>query len=238
MCAGIKAQEAPVGFLWYNLPASLQQQQKTENKGVPFSRLSYTQRDAVLHFYTMEALHKARHTKSVKDMKIFLELQDYWLKESSQFSEVFQKTMLLFPQYDYTVTHPTSNLGAKLMDELRENKRKEVIAHLSNTHGILFFYRGNNPYDQKQIPIVRDFCKRFNLPLIPVSVDGITAPELLRSRKDSGQANALGVRYFPAILLVNPRTRSSLPVAYGLTTQDALEVRLYQVATQFKGESV
>ena len=159
-------------------------------------------------------------------MRTFLALQDYWLKESSNFSNLFQKTMLLYPQYDYTVTHPTSNLGVKLTDELREKNHKDAIKKLAHTHGLLFFYRGSNPYDQKQIPIVRDFCKRFHLPLIPVSVDGTTSPELPHSRKDSGQADALGVRYFPALLLVNPTTKKTLPVAYGFTTQDALEVRL------------
>ncbi|HAT8643611.1 type-F conjugative transfer system pilin assembly protein TraF [Legionella pneumophila] len=235
--ASNKDNESPAGFLWYNMKQAAKKPHKIEKRGIPFNSLSFTDRDAVLRFYTMEALHKARHTKSVEDMKAFLSLQDYWLKESSRFSEVFQKTMLTYPEYDYTVTHPTSNLGAKMMDEIREKNRKNVIGSLSNSHGLLFFYRGSNPYDQKQIAIVRDFCKRFNLPLIPVSVDGTLSNEFVRSRIDHGQANQLGVRYFPALMLVNPHTKNTMPVAYGLTTQDALELRLYQVATQFKGES-
>lgn len=230
------ANEAPKGFLWYNLQENPKKMPRKENRGIAFNQLSFTDKDAVLRFYTMEALHKARHTKSIADMRIFLSLQDYWLKESSRFSQLFQKTMLSFPQYDYTVTHPTSNLGAKMMDEMREKNRKKVIERLSNSHGLLFFYRGSNPYDQKQIPIVRDFCKRFNLSLIPVSVDGTLANEFALSRLDHGQANTLGVRYFPALILVNPHTKNTLPVVYGLTTQDVLELRLVQVATQFKGE--
>lgn len=230
--------EKPAGFLWYNLPKDTKEEKAKSAKGIPFNRLSYTDQDAVLHFYTMEALHKARATKSIEDMRTFLSLQDYWLKESSQFSALFQKAMLSSPEYDYTVTHPTSNLGAKMMDEMREIKRKQMIEHLSHSHGLLFFYRGSNPYDQKQIPIVRDFCKRFHLPLIPVTVDGTRSSALLRSRLDLGHANALGVRFFPALLLVNPKTKKTTPVTYGFTTQDALEVRLYQVATQFKGESL
>lgn len=228
----------PVGFLWYNIEKDAKKSPQPKKRGTPFNSLSFTDRDAVLKFYTMEALHKARHTKSVDDMKAFLSLQDYWLKESTRFSQVFQKTMLAYPEYDYSVTHPTSNLGAKITDDVRETNRKNVITNLSNTHGLLFFYRGNSPYDQKQIPIVRDFCKRFNLPLIPVSVDGATARELVQSRIDHGQADRLGVRFFPALMLVNPQTKSTLPVAYGLTTQDVLEQRLYMVATQFKGDSI
>lgn len=228
--------EKPVGFLWYNLEREKKESPRMIPKGIPFNRLSYTERDSVLQFYTMEALHRARLTKSVNDMRIFLKLQDYWLKESTRFRDLFQKTMLLYPEYDYTVTHPTSHLGTKLTDELREAYRKRVINTLSQIHGLLFFYRGKSPYDLKQIPIIRDFSQRFNLKLIPVSVDGIKSYQMPATRLDQGQANALGVRFFPALLLVNPKTHMSLPIAFGLSTQDVLEKRLVAVATEFKGE--
>ncbi|ARB92965.1 type-F conjugative transfer system pilin assembly protein TraF [Legionella longbeachae] len=228
--------EKPVGFLWYSIEKEHHPIKKTPHHGTPFNQLSYTQQDAVLRFYTMEALHKARQTKKVEDMRVFLSLQDYWLKESSRFKQLFQKTMLAYPQYDYTVTHPTSNLGAKITDEVREQKKEEVIHHAAKSHGLLFFYRGKSPYDQKQIPILVDFCRRFNLSMMSVSVDGVVVPELPNSRIDEGQAERLGVRYFPALLLVNPETHQVNPIAYGLTTQDVLMERIVQVTTQFQGE--
>lgn len=230
--------KSPPGFLWYNLPHEFQKTKPTKAPGVAFSKLSFSQRDGVLHFYTMEALHKARQTKSLEDMRTFLVLQDYWMKESSRFSQLFQKALVYYPQFDYSVTHPTSSIGTKWLDESLENKRHEVIQRLAQTHGLLFFYRGENAFDSKQIPIIRDFCTRFGLPLIPVSVDGVVSPELANSRRDNGQANRLGVRYFPAILLVDPNKQETVPVAYGLTTQDVLENRLFQVATNFQGEGV
>lgn len=230
--------EKPAGFLWYNIEHAKKKVQKVKPKGISFNQLSFTDRDAVLRFYTMEALHKARYTKKVEDMRHFLSLQHYWLEESTRFKALFQKTMLAHPEYDYAVTHPTSNLGAKITDEVREAKRVEVISSLSKSHGLLFFYRGKSPYDLKQIPIIADFCRRFHLSLIPVSVDGALSPELLHSRIDNGQANRLGVRFFPAVLLVNPQNQFIAPVAYGLTTQDVLMERLVSVATHFKGEQI
>ncbi len=169
-------------------------------------------------------------------MRVFLGLQDYWLKESSRFKALFQQTMLENPQYDYAVTHPTSNLGAKITDEVRESQTIAIINRLSKSHGLLFFYRGKSPYDLKQIPIIADFCRRFKLSMIAVSVDGEVSAELMNSQRDRGQANQLGVRYFPALLLVNPRNSRVSPIAYGLTTQDVLMERIKQVANQFKGE--
>src|SRR5271167_4705224 len=98
--------DKPAGFLWYDIEKEAKEKQKP---GIAFNQLSFTDRDAVLRFYTMEALHKARNTKKVEDMRAFLSLQDYWLQESSRFKRLFQKTMLQYPEYDYQVTHPTSN---------------------------------------------------------------------------------------------------------------------------------
>lgn len=226
----------PVGALWYNLPKEIIEDEEPKQKGIPFNQLSYTERDAVLRYYTMEALHKARQTKSVKDMRTFLALQDYWLKESSRFKRLFQKTLMLYPEYDYSVTHPTSSMGTKLLDALREKNQKKILEKLSKTKGLLFFYRGKNSFDQKQIPIIRDFTKRFGFSLIPVAVDGQGSDLLPDSRMDGGQADALGVRFFPALLLVDPKTKTSLPVSFGFTTQDVLQERLALVATEFKEE--
>lgn len=222
---GLYAAEKPAGFLWYNIEQERKNPRK-QKPGIPFRQLSFTDQDAVLHFYTLEALHKARNTKKVEDMREFLSLQDYWLKESSRFKKLFQKTMLQYPEYDYQVTHPTSNIGAKITDEVREARKIKKIAALSKSRGLLFFYRGKSSYDVKQIPILADFSQRFHLTLIPISVDGVVSSQLPQSRIDQGHANRLGVHYFPAILLVNPKTQSIRPVAYGLTTQDILMERL------------
>ena len=226
--------EPPPGFLWYNVPKPEQPQKK---QGVPFSQLSFTDRDAVLNFYTMEALHKVRFTHRVEDERAYLALQHYWLNEASVHGQVNQETLLKYPEYDFSVTHPTSAIGTTLADSLNNRKNHARIERLAKTHGLLFFYRGNNPYDQKQIPILRDFCRQYHFTLIPVSVDGTQAPDFPNSRQDSGQADALGVRFFPAVLLVNPKTQVTKPVAYGLTTQDVLTRHLVAVATNFKGES-
>ena len=226
--------ERPAGFLWYNVPKP-QEIVSAQKNSVPFNKLSYTDRDAVLQFYTMEALHKVRFTHRVEDERAFLALQDYWLREATLHGQINQETLLAYPQYDYSVTHPTSSIGTTLQDSLTHQKQQQAIEQLSKTHGLLFFYRANNPSDQKQIPIVFDFCKRHQLSLIPVSVDGTQSPDLPRSRIDTGQADALGVHFFPAILLVNPKTHETQPVAYGLTTQDVLTQRLVAVMTHFKG---
>jgi len=225
---GALAAEKPTGLLWYNFPKD-KVSEPEKPRSVPFNQLSYTDRDKVLHFYTMEALHKVRFTHSVEDERVFLELQDYWLREASAHKQVNQDALLKYPEFDFSVTHPISNIGTQITDEVHHQEEVSHLRKLAKTSGLLFFYRSKNPYDRRQIPILEDFCNKFGFELIPVSVDGEASPELPRSRLDQGHAARLNVRYFPAVLLVNPKTHATRPVAFGLTTQDVLTARLMQV---------
>jgi conjugal transfer pilus assembly protein TraF len=165
-------------------------------------------------------------------------MQNYWLHEASIHGQLNQQALLQYPEYDFSVSHPTSNLGTKLQDSLERAKQRKTLGALARNTGLLFFYRARNPIDLQQIPILRDFCKAHHFSLIPVSVDGGISPDLPNTRHDRGQADSLHVRYFPAVLLVNPKTQQTLPVAYGLTTQDVLTAHLMFVVKQFQGETI
>ena len=57
------------------------------------------------------------------------------------------------------------------------------------------------------------------------------------SKVDHGQAKQLNIRFFPALILVNPKTNRTQPVSYGLVTQDILARQFLLVATDFsKGD--
>jgi conjugal transfer pilus assembly protein TraF len=214
--------DAPAGFLWYNVPKP----ERAVHSGTPFHHLSYTDRDAVLRFYTMEALHKVRFTHQVEDERVFLALQDYWLREAASHARLNQAALLKYPEYDFSVTHPTSHLGSQITSRVLAETHHKKLKNLAKQSGFLFFYRGDNPYDQQQIPIIQDVCRQFDFTLMPVSVDGRHASELPGSRLDAGHARALGVHHFPALMLVNPRTEHVKPIAYGFTTQDVIKQRL------------
>lgn len=234
--SGSFAEEPPKGFLWYNLPKIETPLKKP--KGTPFNQLNFTDRDAVLRFYTLEALHKARSTHDVKDMYHFLKLQQYWLKESSAFKNVFEKVLLMNPEMDYSASHPVSQSGIQLEDDVKSKKEDLLLESSSQSFGLIFFYRGDNPFDTKEAPILKDFSARYHFKVLPVSVDGTKTPLFPHSKMDKGEAQALNINYFPAILLVNPKTKKTTPIAFGLTTQDVLKAHLINVLTAYQGVNV
>ncbi|MDG6337444.1 conjugal transfer protein TraF [Glaesserella parasuis] len=88
--------------------------------------------------------------------------------------------------------------------------------------------------DNKLAEVVKDFSKQYSLSIVPISIDGRVNPEFPNSKKDSGQAMAMGIKYFPAIFLVNPKKQEYKPLSYGFITQDDLARRVLNVVTNFK----
>lgn len=69
---------------------------------------------------------------------------------------------------------------------------------------------------------------------IPVSVDGNVSPQVPDSRQDDGQSARMGITHYPALFLVDPKSKNFRPLAYGFMTQDDLAKRFLNVATGFK----
>jgi conjugal transfer pilus assembly protein TraF len=232
LMSGISFAANPPGYLWYNLPKK-EKVLKEKKAGVLFKNLSYQQKDAVLTYMTREAWHRAMQDLSVDSMKRYIVLQDYITNRATKTSRIFEKTMTHYPQYRYSTTHPNSALGIKISDSQREEAEKSAIDALSKTNGVFYFYRGQNTFDNRQAPIFSDFAKKHHLKVIPISVDGVINEDFPESRVDTGQAGKLNVTYFPAVILVNPKTAKTMPVSYGLVTQDMLARQFYLAATDF-----
>lgn len=65
-------------------------------------------------------------------------------------------------------------------------------------------------------------------------MDGVINPLLPDSRTDQGQAQRLSVKYFPAMMLVDPKQGSVRPLSYGFISQDDLAKQFLNVSEDFK----
>ncbi len=225
------------GFLWYNLPKKIVKK-KEEEKLIPFKSLSPTTKKNILVFNTREALARFNVEPTPENAKKYIQWQDFWSKQTTKGKRAFQQAMLENPEYDYNVTHPTSNLGTKITAKKKAIHEAIVINSLGRTHGLMFFYRGNNLYDAKQARIVKSFGARFHIKILPVSVDGVIAPEFENSKVDNGQVKALKIKYFPALMLFDSKHKKISPVSYGFVTQDVIAHQILMVTTNFKGDGL
>lgn len=153
------------------------------------------------------------------------------------FSQSFAAAQLSHPDLDYNLEYPHYNSIAPFMQTRDQQTRQSAVEQLAQQYGLFYFYRGSDPIDVQMAGVVADFAKTNGISLIPVSVDGQVAASLPQSRPDTGQSRSMNITHFPALYLVDPRSKNYRALSYGFMTQDDLSKRFLNVATGFKPNS-
>ncbi|EKM5066977.1 type-F conjugative transfer system pilin assembly protein TraF [Cronobacter turicensis] len=230
------------GWHWYNEPVKKYPPKPEEappsTKQVPdLSKMSAVEQAKVLRGYTLEALNRAILYPTRENTATFLRWQKFWTDRGSMFSQSFAAAQLAHPDLDYNLEYPHYNSMAPFVQTRDQQAQQNAVAQLSQQYGLFYFYRGGDPVDVQMAGVVADFAKNNSISLIPVSVDGQVAASVPQSRPDSGQAQAMDITHFPALFLVDPKSKGFRALSYGFMTQDDLSKRFLNVANGFKPNS-
>ena len=193
------------------------------------------QKLAALQTATKRALYEAILYPGVDNFVKYFRLQNYWTQQAGLFTMSAKKAMLAHPELDYNLQY--SHYNGTVRNQLAaadQAQQRQAIAKLAEHYGIMFFYRGQDPIDGQLAQVINGFRDTYGLSVIPVSVDGVINPLLPDSRTDQGQAQRLGVKYFPAMMLVDPKQGSVRPLSYGFISQDDLAKQFLNVSEDFK----
>ncbi|MBT4879503.1 MAG: type-F conjugative transfer system pilin assembly protein TraF [Alphaproteobacteria bacterium] len=159
-----------------------------------------------------------------ENVKSYMEIQRVLLERASKFSETWLQVLFTTPHLDYSLKHPTSQVGRHVYLEEEQKKLELQIHALSKTHGLFFIFKGTCPYAQKFAPIVKVFSKKYGWSVIAISVDGLPLPEFKNPRKKYGILKALQIKHTPTLLAIEPKTNKIYPLNIG--TQDQIEERI------------
>lgn len=234
------AKEA-IGWHWYNeiYPENKEDKKDEKNRSNERNKKESKEKSAMLQMALLrqtvrEAKARAILYPTEENMRSYLILQNFVMGQANMFTHIWEKTLLDYPELDYSVLHPTQNNAQHVIYAEIRKKELEAISAFSKKYGLLFFYRGNNPLDQELAPTIESFSKDNNISLIPVSIDGKNLEVFATSHADGGQAEKLGIKYFPALILVDPKNQKVKPLNYGFISDSDLRRRFLQVATDFQ----
>ena len=166
----------------------------------------------------------------------YLHLQKETMDRSQAFSETWQRVVWTTPELDHTLVRPTSPKAVQAYYDTRNENRKEKLQQLAKTHGLFYFFRKSCPYCEQFSPILSSFAKRHGFFVTAITLDGGSSPSFPHPRLDNGTAQGLGVKTVPALYLVEPRSRSIQPVAFGLLGPTELEERMISLMKTDTGE--
>lgn len=223
-----------VGWYWYNQPKKNEERKQEINPESSSPPSSYSEVMQKLHAKREELLNKAILTGNDEDVIRYKQFQDFLVGKVSTFSSRWESALLSHPELDYNLKHPVYNGAAPIEYAAQRKKQAEAINYINQKYGVFFFYRGNEPLDNKLGSVVKEFSQQYGIPFIAVTVDGRVNPDLPDSRQDQGQSARMQIIHFPAIFLVEPIKQTYKPLSYGFITQDDLARRVLNVVTDFK----
>ncbi|EGM3914630.1 type-F conjugative transfer system pilin assembly protein TraF [Salmonella enterica subsp. enterica serovar Reading] len=234
LCGSLTAYGKDAGWQWYNDPVKLPAPKTTDKSAQVRQEPDIMQKLSALQTATKRALYEAILYPGVDNFVKYFRLQNYWTQQAGLFSMSAKKAMLAHPELDYNLQYSHYNGTVRNQLAADQSQQRQAISKLAEHYGIMFFYRGQDPIDGQLAQVINGFRATYGLSVIPVTVDGVINPMLPDTRPDQGQAQRLGVKYFPAMMLVDPKQGSVRPLSYGFITQDDLAKQFLNVSEDFK----
>ncbi|HEM6966124.1 TPA: type-F conjugative transfer system pilin assembly thiol-disulfide isomerase TrbB [Legionella pneumophila] len=99
-----------------------------------------------------------------------------------------------------------------------------------STHGLILFYGSQCPHCKQFAPILKNWVTRNKAELMPLSLDNQPLPEFPKYAPATTEwinaafgSNAIN---YPALFVVNPKTKALYPVSFGSMTEIELNNRM------------
>ena len=166
----------------------------------------------------------------------YMVFQQEQVERASRYSEVWKKVLWKTPNLDYTLKSPVSSLGNQIAIDKKNQEREVILKTIFKRYGIFFFYSSKCIYCHKYIPILKSFILRYNINIIPITMDGIIIEEWPNSKLDQGKSKFFDSfnmkdKPVPATFLFDQLTKEITPVGYGLLTYDELSYRIFELVS-------
>jgi conjugal transfer pilus assembly protein TraF len=165
----------------------------------------------------------------VDNVSNYIKAQNKMVNLATNFSEGWQRALLLNPELDYTAKNPTNNYARRLISDAKQQDIEQYLSKFSSEYGLVFFFDGNDNISLYQSKMIKDFVTRNNITLISVSMSGAPNQYFNAPEKNRGQAEKLNVTVTPAIIALHAKSKEAVPMVYGVTTENELIDRIYNL---------
>lgn len=228
------------GWHWYEtLPLIEEPETPTETKQIGTPETGAPEKESILprpktstelikaYREALESrLHAAWVNPTPQNVKLYQEMQKDLMDRSQTFATVWMQNVFQNPELDHTLVSPVNQQGRHLHIDLEKERTARTIQNLSQEYGLFFFFSADCPYCHQFAPIVKRFAETYGWEVIAISVDKGVLAEYPNAQVDNGLFEAWGIKVLPSLFAVNPKTKSTIPIAYGLTSLDEMENRI------------
>ncbi len=216
---------AGTGWSWYIDPIKTPKQASTPP---PNPTTNANARMEKLQEVIQNSLNRAILDPNQDNIAQYIQLQNLMADRSSQFSKVWQQTLLSEPELDFSILQPTNTPGRKFLNEQAQLEQLVALDIVADSTGLFFFFSEDCPVCHRFAPILKQFASRYDIEVIAISLDGGILPDYPQPKFNHNQAEKLSVPVVPAVYAANPTTQTIVPITFGLVTEDILLQRLIE----------
>lgn len=216
-----------------NAAKLLEKQQKEESYSAQLKAFQ-------AHYEEMQA--KAVMTRKVEDVAYVMYLRMFMMEQSKDYGRAFQQALLQYPNLSHELKFPIQDRARQLSREREKQRQTQAIQQYAQTHGLFFFYKGQDVYSQLLASSIQSFADQYGITLMGIAVDGVMVNDIKDNAPNGDDAQQQevakklthwGVKAVPALFLYDNQTKQVRPFAYGFIAQDQMAERFLQFATDY-----
>jgi conjugal transfer pilus assembly protein TraF len=180
-------------------------------------------------------MDKAIDNPTEENVEAYYLLQKVMMDKAEGFADMATKVVTGDKLLDETNRMSLDSATAGRASRIARDNGDEALKEISKSAGIFFFFSDECDLCNEQVRILREFERRYGMPVQPVSLDGSSLSNATYAQKtiqNKGQAERLGVESGgPALFLAKPPTQW-MPLAFGIVNQSQLRERVFLAAEE------
>lgn len=171
-----------------------------------------------------EKLANAILNPTTENLLSYMAAQKQVVAQAANFSQSWVKTLINHPELDARLQEfPTSQYGIQVQKQTLQKKKEQLIQSLAKTHGLFYFYEGENPISQAFAMVVQEFQAKYNFELLAISQDHVLIQGFENNQINNGIIQNLEIKHVPSLYLVEPLQQNVIAIAFGLASMDQIE---------------
>lgn len=224
------------GFLYYP------DEEKPKPKKPPFKDLKSIQSAEELKAEHAFRLANASFNPTEENVLAFQEVNYFVQEKASLFTDVYRRTSWQNPQFDFSTLNPAANFAQVALNSSRAEQKKEDIRSLTQSWGLMYFYRSDCRFCEIQSPLIKRLQTEYGFELLAVSLDGSANPHFPDALPDNGVSQLLtngeGLSRVPALFMVKSDKSQSYLVSSGVLSLEDMLSRIQTLALKSPGQSL
>ena len=231
--------EHEAGWYWHDDPrVELKEKSKTKKEIPAINQPANPDKTwKLIGTMVQRARAKAILNPTIQNIAEARRLQRLMVSQANLFSEKWMLDLLVHPSQDESLVNPSNSAARDIYNQQNSIMKEKAIARISQTSGLVYFYNGGEAFSERMAQVVRDFADSYQMTVIPIAMSPQFSPLFPQSRVNAGEALQMGVQHIPAVFALNPVSKQTMPVAYGLISQSELKENILMATNAFQSEA-